>query len=60
MRPAVLLGMTPPVRSDLPSARAWALVHVRGAGAGAGRRSRSTVEIIRGDKRAQETVRQEQ
>ena len=61
VRPAALLGMTPVVRVATYRPRTPALL-VPGAAASAPgpATERSTVEVIRGDKRAQETVRQEQ
>jgi pilus assembly protein CpaB len=64
VRPAALLGMTPVVRVATFRPRTPALL-VPGAAAVAAAApkpaaERSTVEVIRGDKRAQEPVRQEQ
>src|SRR5580704_5986423 len=61
VRPAALLGMTPVVRVATNRPRTPALL-VPGAAPAAAPPApeRSSVEVIRGDKRAQESVRQEQ
>jgi pilus assembly protein CpaB len=62
VRPAALLGMTPVVRVATYRPRTPALLvpGVAVAAAPAAAPERSSVEVIRGDKRAQEPVRQEQ
>jgi pilus assembly protein CpaB len=60
VRPAALLGMTPVVRVATYRPHTPSLLVPSAAGAVAPAAERSTVEVIRGDKRAQETVRQEQ
>ena len=54
IRPATLLGTAPPVRRGPGLCPRWRLEAPRPGDPGA------TVEIIRGDKRAREVVRQEQ
>jgi pilus assembly protein CpaB len=62
VRPAALLGMTPVVRvaSYRPRTPGLLVPAAAAAPAPAPAAERSTVEVIRGDKRAQEPVRQEQ
>jgi pilus assembly protein CpaB len=62
VRPAALLGMTPVVRVATYRPRTPGLLVPSSAAAPAPAPApeRSTVEVIRGDKRAQESVRQEQ
>src|SRR5580704_8888055 len=60
VRPAALLGMTPVVRVATYRPRTPGLLVPSSAAAPAPAPERSTVEVIRGDKRAQEPVRQEQ
>ena len=60
VRPAALLGMTPVVRVATYRPRTPGLLVPSSAPAPAPVAERSTVEVIRGDKRAQEPVRQEQ
>jgi pilus assembly protein CpaB len=60
VRPAALLGMTPVVRVATNRPRTPALLVPEAASAPTPAPERSIVEVIRGDKRAQEPVRQEQ
>jgi pilus assembly protein CpaB len=60
VRPAALLGMTPVVRVATNRPRTPALLVPGAPPAPAAVPDRSIVEVIRGDKRAQEPVRQEQ
>jgi pilus assembly protein CpaB len=60
VRPAALLGMTPVVRVATNRPRTPALLVPGAAPAPTPAPERSIVEVIRGDKRAQEPVRQEQ
>jgi pilus assembly protein CpaB len=60
VRPAALLGMTPVVRVATYRPHTPGLLVPSAAAVPAPAPERSTVEVIRGDKRAQEPVRQEQ
>lgn len=59
VRPAALLGMVPPVR-QVASVRPRAAAAPAASPAAAAAREVPTIEVIRGDKRAREAVRQEQ